>query len=66
MDMDIENDTYTRYSGYPVSLVDLDISPKVPAGSVRHDAVTAVLAEMQADVDAFPNTAPPAHLPTAA
>ena len=59
IDMDIENDTYTRYPGYPVSLVDLDISPKVPAGSVRHDAVTAVLAEMQADVDAFPDTAPP-------
>jgi hypothetical protein len=57
--MDVETDTYTRYPGYPVSLVDLDISDKVPAGSVREAAVTAVLDEMQADVDAFPNTAPP-------
>jgi len=59
LSMDVETDTYTRYPGYPVSLVDLEISNKVKKNSVRYDAVTAVLDEMQADVDAYPNTADP-------
>ncbi|MGB5397867.1 MAG: hypothetical protein WBN96_12020, partial [Gammaproteobacteria bacterium] len=51
LSMDIETDTYTRYPGYPVDLLDLGISGKVPAGSVREAAVNAVLAEMQNDAD---------------
>ena len=48
---DVETDTYARYPGYPLNILDLGISDDVPAGSVRESAVNAVLAEMKADTD---------------